>query len=236
MTPRQLERVPSNLTPKQAVLAWIKEMQSHDSVIAYARSTVDRPQSRTVYGQIEDAVRKRLSGESKDAIFSAIRRAQREAAFLGGLARECTFSIVTTEESFQLKHAVTVFMLDNMRLHWDLEEAIGPVAFVQLQEWSARLHADCHGHRLAVNTIQSEYFDGHAILSTDAGDTLEARLQMTDDMADRLDLDKGALQKARTSVARTLISRWVNMAKAAAHQAMGQDVAASRLALLAMDA
>jgi hypothetical protein len=235
MTPRQLDRVAPNLTPKQAILTWIKEMQSHPSISEYARTVVELPPLRTVYGRIDESVRKRLARQPNSVVLSAIRKAQREAAFLAGLARECTFGIIMADEAFRLKYAILIFMMDNLRLRLEVDGMMGPVEFEDLQKWFALLHADSLGHQLGVGTIEREYFDGHPILSADAAGLLEARLQMTELMAPRLALDKDAVQKSRSKVAQGLVSRWVQMAKAEAHRAMGEETAAGRLALLVME-
>jgi hypothetical protein len=73
---RRVEQLESELSPKQAILVWLQDVQEFDNVYDYVRHLKTQPESVwplvKLPKQVTDAVEKSLKGRPKDEIAKAV--------------------------------------------------------------------------------------------------------------------------------------------------------------------
>src|SRR5581483_2648575 len=83
---KRLTRIESSLTPKQAVLFWLRQEHQGKSLEEYARRNFDRGPSaaprRKVEDQVVNAVRTAMAGQDRALIQQATRQAQMQTDLL----------------------------------------------------------------------------------------------------------------------------------------------------------
>src|SRR5438552_3078312 len=83
---QRLVRIQASLTPKQAVLLWLKEEHQGKTSSEYLRWMMERPTSAAprprVQRQVVDAIRKAMKGQDPSRVEQAVREAQMQTDFL----------------------------------------------------------------------------------------------------------------------------------------------------------
>ena len=99
---RRVKQLESELTPKQAFLLWLQEVQGFDNVLDYVRHLKTQPESAwplvKLPKQVTDAIEKSMKGKPKDEIAKAVTQAVRDVLFLFKLWQEVNFKVVREEK------------------------------------------------------------------------------------------------------------------------------------------
>ena len=83
---RRLTKLEGALMPREAVLAWLVEAHQFPSLVEHARSIAELPVEAAplsvIGARVEAAVRASLTGQPRDAVWEAVRRAVGDGVFL----------------------------------------------------------------------------------------------------------------------------------------------------------
>ena len=98
---KRLERLEDCLTPKQAVMVWLEEVNKYANVFEYVKYVKDLPEALRpvprLTAQVAQAIREAMSGQPKQVIQAAIRRAERDVCFLLKLRLQLNEYFMTEE-------------------------------------------------------------------------------------------------------------------------------------------
>src|SRR5205814_1683801 len=123
ISPSRLIRVESALTPKQAVLLWLREEHQGKTSDEYLRWMMEKPPSAAprprVERQVADATRAAMRGQDSNRVAQAVRQAQMHADFLILLVNRTNWVILEGNEARTLRIALLYEMLRNAALSDD---------------------------------------------------------------------------------------------------------------------
>ena len=98
---KRLDRLEQCLTPKEAVMVWLKETNRYADIMEYIKYLKDQPEALRpiprVTNQVESATREAMKGQSQKTIDAAVHRAVRDVCFLMKLHNQVN-GYLTTEE------------------------------------------------------------------------------------------------------------------------------------------
>lgn len=119
---RRVERVRTSLTPRQAVLAWLREAHASPDPVAYVRPLIGKPVNsyplQRLGAQVDTATRTALRGQGRERIEAGVRQALRETSFLWQLCWDLNGKVLAAEQTLQLRRAHLVELLRTL-LHYD---------------------------------------------------------------------------------------------------------------------
>ena len=76
---RRLDKIERALTPKQAVILWLQEIQQYRNGLEYAQFLASQPESAApiykITKQIDQSIRESMKGQPQQVVESAVRRA-----------------------------------------------------------------------------------------------------------------------------------------------------------------
>jgi hypothetical protein len=195
---RRLDRLEHSLGPKEAILRWLEEAHRFQSIVDYARATIDLPESAQpsirITEQVEAAIRRTRRGRSDGELERAVRRAIGDAVFLF----ELVFILNQTAADFahlavlrslalggHLHHLVTDPLSEDLAVRRADPEAARRID-TAWRTWRAsteELVRDVRIEQAARSALDETYFAGRSVLFADvAEDWTQLR-----DQADRLD-------------------------------------------------
>jgi hypothetical protein len=115
----RLDKVTKFLTPKQAVILWLQEIQEYRSVYEYIQFLRSQPESAApitrLTEQIDKAVRESMRGSPKEVVEPAVRRAVRDVVFLVKLHLQVNFSVMTELKAWRMTQGALAASLDSLR-------------------------------------------------------------------------------------------------------------------------
>ncbi len=134
----RLGRLETGLTPSQAFLLWLQEVQGFDSLVAYARWVVEQPDGSyplvRMPRQVAEAVRQAMKGKSRNEFSRQIARAQKEVVFLFYLWKIPNLELLAAAEELRLRLHLLVEQHRLLSLAQQVEREVGrrrkrPLAF-----------------------------------------------------------------------------------------------------------
>lgn len=199
---KRLTRIEASLTPKQAVLRWLRQEHQGRTSMEYARYMMLRPSSarpRTrVEGQVIDAIRAAMKGQEASRIHQAARQGQIHVDFLILLVSRTNSVILDDSRCRWLQIALLHEQLRTAALSGHDAKA--------LSKWAVRLRGivtEVCALQTASRLIQDKHFDGECILSKDAIEDLEQQAKIVQTMMhnhDQVVIEAGQPEFATDSV------------------------------------
>jgi len=173
---KQLTRIEAALTPKQAVLLWLRKERQGKTSEEYLRWLLMKPPTFAprprVEKQVVDAIRAAMKGQEPTLIRQAVRQGQMQADFLILLVNRINAVILNDSQTRGLKIALLYERLRNIAI-CDESEA--------MSEWATYLRAvavDLLALQKASELIEDKYFDREPILLMDVLDNLRQQISM----------------------------------------------------------
>jgi hypothetical protein len=198
---KRLTRIETSLTPKQAVLLWLRQEHQGRTSREYLRYTLQQPSSarpRTrVETQVINAIRPAMKGQEAGRIHQAVRQAQMYADFLILLVSRTNSVILDDSRCRWLQIALLYEQLRNAALSNDNAKA--------LNKWTGRLRelvTDVCAIQAASELIRDRFFDGECILFSDAIEDLEQQAKIVQTLMrshDRVVIEAGQPEFATDS-------------------------------------
>jgi len=106
---KRLDKIERLLTPKQAVILWLQEIQQYRNAEEYARFLRGQPEhARPLYRiskQINEAIRSSMKGQPQQVVENAVHRAGRDACFLVKLQQQVNGYQMTEERVWSIVFA-----------------------------------------------------------------------------------------------------------------------------------
>jgi hypothetical protein len=167
---KRLTQIETSLTPKQALRLWLRQEFQGKTTQEYDRWLIAQPVTAfpriRVERQVMGAIQAAMKGQDPFRIQQAVRQAHMETDFLMLLVFRANSVVRNQSHSvwLQILSAVTMLfsgVLRDEQASYDLE--------VALQEATAELFS----LPLAVERIQTRYFDGECILAKDVRENLD---------------------------------------------------------------
>ncbi len=237
---RRMAKLEGALHPREAVLAWLVEAQQYPSLVDHVRSIVELPVEAaplSVMGErVEAAVRASMTGQPRDAIEKAVRRAVGDGVFLFTLALHLNVVALEIARVEGLR-ATAVFYWMGCLLGGPRESDL-PLAEVETYRreradaWALwwpvvdRLRLEVRVESEARARLERRFFGGHDVLFADASAAWTSHAEFVERLASLAD----AMASAGGPMARSRRS-----ARTAAGGALTERVA-ERVARLADDA
>jgi hypothetical protein len=206
---KRLEKIETSLTPKQAVLLWLKEVQQADekhrenTLWALMPEAVWNRLSKIVEAQWRDT-RNRIS-KNVDAILVSIGKGGRSPDFspepLLERWEQADFLVVLVQ---QLNADI---VLDSRETGQNLSALFGGLGEMGREHKEPALFAECGGWRAGfvdtltrlwllkatIQAISKQYYDNHSILFADEETTLEEGIEFAESLANWYNHLEGAL-------------------------------------------
>jgi hypothetical protein len=178
---KRLSEIEGSLSPKEIVLLHIGQARTFRSMGDYARSLIGKPvPGGTLCSRIEDSVVRAQRGQPREVRNRLIRLAQRDGLFLARLAGECNGAIA---EQRRERHLETTLVSASMLAV--TAEGTDEGVLRALGAWF-KLARGFRGRLVdvveAVRAIETEYFDGNAILYPDSEADLRACIQKVEEL------------------------------------------------------
>ena len=113
---KRLDRIEACLTPKEAVMVWLKEINRLPNVMEYIKYLRDLPEAlqpiTRISGQVESATREAMKGQLQKTIDAAVHRAVRDVCFLIKLHHQVNAYQMTEERVWSI---VFAYLESNLR-------------------------------------------------------------------------------------------------------------------------
>jgi hypothetical protein len=105
----RLDKIEKSLTPKQAVILWLLEIQQYRNAEEYLQFLRSQPESaRPLYKmtkQISESVRASMKGQPQQIVENAVHRARRDVCFLVKLQQQVNGYQMTEERVWSIVFA-----------------------------------------------------------------------------------------------------------------------------------
>lgn len=238
---RRLTRIETSLSPKQAVLFWLRQEHQGKTSSEYLRWMLQRPASEAPRNRVElqviDAIRAAMKGRETNQIYQAVRQGQMYADFLIVLVSRTNRVILDDSRCRALYIALLYQELRYAALSGDDDEL--------MKEWAGRLRdfaQELFSLRRATELIRDTYFDGECILFKDATEELEQQIRAVRGMVDsynrvlmdmnrpRSAINSANLDKAVTELASKRATLIVALAKSTMLDDFGETQASKAIA------
>jgi hypothetical protein len=182
---KRLIRIEASLTPKQAVLLWLRQECRNKTTSEYARWLIQQPPAASprwkVEKQVVEAIRAAMQAQDPHRIYHALRQVQMQTDFLILLVIRTNCVILDQSQVRWLKMALLYENLRNAVLsrHEASKEA------EVLSEWATRVRqivAELLSLQAASDLIQEKQFDGECILMKDVIEELKQQTTIAQNM------------------------------------------------------
>ena len=236
----RLIRVEAALTPKQAVLLWLRQEIQGRTSSEYARWLIQQPPSAAPRSRVEkrvvEAIRVAMKGQERGLIDQAARQGQMHIDFLILLVLRANSVVIDDSRARSLKVLLLFEQLRNAAHADNQEQAI--------EKWVGDLvdfATELLSVRDASELIRNKYFDGESILLKDAAEDLAQQAKAVQLMIDGHDrvvieadqrervIDSGKFRNAIQEQASYRASCVVAQAKSKMLHDFGQGEAADAL-------
>ncbi len=126
---KRMDKIAGSLTPKQAVVLWLREVQQYGNPYDYIQAMRGLPESArpipTIADQVERAVREDLKGRKDWFVEAAVRRAVRDVVFLLKLRLQVNFKIMSEQRAWDLMRLALAESLHGMIVEDSFRTLIG---------------------------------------------------------------------------------------------------------------
>jgi hypothetical protein len=179
---RRLAKLEGALRPREAVLAWLAEVQELTDIDDYSRHIAevpidDAPMS-VIARRVHAAVREDMKGKPREAIEDAVSRATGDALFLFCLVLQVNIEVVQTADVEALR-AAAVFLWMGCLLGGPRDEDLAPDELEEhhrelTSSWTSwlsvvdRLERDVQVVDQMRATLADRYYAGHDVLFANA--------------------------------------------------------------------
>lgn len=242
---KRLTKIEASLTPKQAVLLWLKETRQlgHDdwTVRAWKAPFHETPRFR-ISVMVEKAVRDSLGkkGLKPEFITRVALEAQKEADFFLVLIRHVREEVALDSPLRGLQLLLLNEKLARMLEHFVEHDIFDPEAW---DEWRTALMntiSPLWQLRATIAAISARFYDHHPILFAEEENGLNQDIRMAETLAAQYNslegglpswtaLDLGALQSSVEAEVPAAVDRWVIFARARSLRDFGEEEAARDL-------
>lgn len=262
---RRLDKIENSLTPIQAVILWLQEIQQYRNVVEYVQYLRGQPESAApitrITRQIDLTVRESMKGRPREVVENAVHQAVRDVCFLIKLHHKVNFKVLENQKAWTLMVALLAEMQNRMlteatfhkvlrdkkiRINremriWTRKRDQNAIDFQVWQGATARFLVELYSFRDTAAFINRHYFDGHIILFPDSEPCVADLIEETEklvgmfndlcmeEQARRYRIDLEVIQKGISDSSKAQTTYLVDMAKAEALDAMGEDRAATEL-------
>jgi hypothetical protein len=117
---KRLDKVTKSLTPKQAVVLWLQEIQQYRNVEEYVRFLRSQPESEApitrLTRQIDESIRAEMKGKPKQVVETAVRRTVKDVVFLIKLHLQVNFKVMNESRIWRLQQVALAEALHGMRI------------------------------------------------------------------------------------------------------------------------
>ena len=101
---RRVEKLESDLTPKQAILLWLQEAHSFNRIEEYAHHLKNQPDIAAPIDrltmQVEEGVKQTLKGKPREEINKAVRQAYKDVLFLFFLHQQVNGKLLSEDRYY----------------------------------------------------------------------------------------------------------------------------------------
>ena len=179
--------VEDNLTPKEAVIYWMREAHRCDSLLTYGRWLMDQPEDAypliRLPKQVVAAIRARNKGTPDSRLGDQFYRVQKDVFFLYYLHNQVNRRALEEEEALRLKVTLLSEKLRSLirripvrektpdELDLDLDEAIDAWPGEEQMLWG-----EVTAFQEAVRLISRQYLGGEELLFPDSANRLQGTL------------------------------------------------------------
>jgi len=198
---RRLTKLEGALAPREAVLAWLVEAQQYPTLVDHVRSIAELPVEAAplsvIGARVEAAVRASMTGQSRDVVWEAVRRAVGDGVFLFSLALGLNVVALEIARLEGLRAAATFYwmgcLLSGPRAA-DLAPAEARTyereradAWAQWRITVGRLSVDVRIESEARATLERRFFAGHDVLFADATEAWTRHVDFVERLASLAD-------------------------------------------------
>ena len=103
-TKRRVEKLETNLTPKQAILLWVQGAHAFNGVVEYVHHLKTQPDNARpidkLTAQVAEGVKQTLKGKPREEIDRAVRQANKDVLFLFFLHQQVNAKLLSEERYF----------------------------------------------------------------------------------------------------------------------------------------
>jgi hypothetical protein len=167
---KRLTQIEAALTPKQAVLLWLRDDHRGRTTREYVQRIIQRPASASprsrVGRQVAAAVQTAMKGQDPVRVQQAARQARMETDFLILLVNR-TNCVVCNRTSSEALRVESIFL--RLSIAGRQGEDVSDDVDADLREAAAELFS----LQLAVKRIEAQYFSGECILAEDVKERLD---------------------------------------------------------------
>lgn len=196
-TSRRLTKLEGALHPREAVLAWLFEAQQSPSLEDHVRSIAKLPVEAAplsvIGARVEAAVRASMTGQPRDAVWEAVRRAASDGVFLFSLALGLNVVAFEMARVEGLRATATFFWMGCL-LGGPREIDLAPAEVETYRReradaWALwwpvvdRLRLDVRVENEARTTLERRFFAGHDVLFADAATSWASHVDMVERLA-----------------------------------------------------
>jgi len=184
---KRIADVEDNLTPKEAVIYWMREAHRCDSLLTYGRWLMDQPEDAypliRLPKQVVAAIRARNKGTPDSRLGDQFYRVQKDVFFLYYLHNQVNLRALEEEEALRLKVTLLSEKLRSLirripvrektpdELDLDLDEAIDAWPGEEQMLWG-----EVVAFQEAVRLISRQFLGGEELLFPDSANRLQGTL------------------------------------------------------------
>ena len=249
---QRLDKAEGCLTHKQAVILWLQETHEFQSLVEYVKFMCTQPDSmmplRRLPERADRTVKEAMRGQPKHTVEAAIRRAILDIAFLVHLHHQVNIKVLSEQRAWGLAYYLLIEKLHRIiaantyqnilrKRQYEIDEANREEEIQTWKALTAQFLIEIYGFQQAFFSISKHYFDGHQVLYPDLANGMSQIIEDTENLValfnriaekhSRINLE--ALRKDAGEETAKQINCLVDMAKADALDAVGEDRAAAEL-------
>ncbi len=183
---KRLDKLEGSLTPKQAVILWLEEIERYNSVVelvAYLRTQSESAAPVTrLTRQVEDAVRKEMKGAKDNCVEVAVRKANRYVVFLIKLHHQVNAKVYAEQRAWSMMAVLIAEMQNRMLAEYLIalgrpkgktsKADVKPQPGLDCKDVAEVLLTELYGVQGAIALISARYFGDHQVLFSDADQSL----------------------------------------------------------------
>ena len=199
----RLDKVEASLTPKQAVIRWLKEIEQYPGIVELAEHVRSLPESAApvtrLTRQVGEAVRSDMKGARPELVEAAVRKANRDVVFLVKLHHQANAKVYTEQRAWRLTVRLIAAMQHRLLTKYELRNALSQrkgksspapgltkrdrESVRNCEEEIKDFLTELYAIQGAIASICDRYFDGHQVLLHDADQFLTQEIEITERLA-----------------------------------------------------
>ncbi len=175
---KRINKLQVSLTPKQAAILWLQEINKFPNLNEYVDFLRTQPEGNTplerLPNQVEQAVREAMKGRPKGEVWTAVRLAVRDVAFLVHLVLNVNQRAMSKEREWNLLRMALAHWLHSLileRFYCKHHEGKD-----QIRSWTEGVEnslIELYSYQNAVDSISKYYLDGCQVLFPEVSEHLK---------------------------------------------------------------